>query len=64
MLSVPAGHLYGLRIVNSGCAEEVWIVPCGPRQDKPHLRLAGRGGGTDGRDFFGWGTMVDDSYTI
>ena len=27
------------RIVNSGCADEVWIVPCGPRPDKPHLCL-------------------------
>lgn len=27
-------------IVNSGCADEVWIVPCGPRPDKPHLKTS------------------------
>mmetsp|Transcript_131533 Transcript_131533/g.281174 ORF Transcript_131533/g.281174 Transcript_131533/m.281174 type:complete len:590 (+) Transcript_131533:52-1821(+) len=24
-------------IVHSGCADEVWLVPCGPRPDKPKL---------------------------
>lgn len=27
-------------IVNSGCADEVWIVPCGPRPDKLHLKTS------------------------
>jgi len=25
-------------IVHSGCADEVWLVPCGPRPDKPKLK--------------------------
>mmetsp|Transcript_48751 Transcript_48751/g.98262 ORF Transcript_48751/g.98262 Transcript_48751/m.98262 type:complete len:246 (+) Transcript_48751:65-802(+) len=25
-------------IVHSACAEEVWLVPCGPRPDKPKLK--------------------------
>lgn len=25
-------------IVHSGCADEVWLVPCGPRPDKPGLK--------------------------
>jgi len=25
-------------IVHSGCADEVWFVPCGPRPDKPSLK--------------------------
>lgn len=27
-------------IVHSGCADEVWIVPCGPRPDKPKLKTS------------------------
>lgn len=26
------------REVHSGCADEVWLVPCGPRPDKPKLK--------------------------
>eukprot|EP00931_Biecheleriopsis_adriatica_P120972 TRINITY_DN9605_c0_g1_i1.p1 TRINITY_DN9605_c0_g1~~TRINITY_DN9605_c0_g1_i1.p1 ORF type:complete len:573 (+),score=94.86 TRINITY_DN9605_c0_g1_i1:61-1779(+) len=25
-------------IVHSGCVDEVWLVPCGPRPDKPNLK--------------------------
>lgn len=27
-------------IIHAGCADEVWIVPCGPRPDKPDLRTS------------------------
>eukprot|EP00930_Biecheleria_cincta_P070715 TRINITY_DN58328_c0_g1_i1.p1 TRINITY_DN58328_c0_g1~~TRINITY_DN58328_c0_g1_i1.p1 ORF type:complete len:588 (+),score=62.22 TRINITY_DN58328_c0_g1_i1:157-1920(+) len=29
--------LCAAEIVHSGCADEVWLVPCGPRPDKPGL---------------------------
>ena len=27
-------------IINSGSADEVWLVPCGPRDDKPYLKTS------------------------
>eukprot|EP00913_Durusdinium_trenchii_P027664 g25945.t1 len=27
-----------LQIIHSGSADEVWLIPCGPRPDKPHLQ--------------------------
>lgn len=34
-------HMFGLaEIISSGVADEVLMVPCGPRPDKPHLRKA------------------------
>lgn len=27
-------------IMRSGCADEVWLVPCGPRPDKPNLKTS------------------------
>jgi hypothetical protein len=36
---ITDGHLkMACEIINSRCADEVWIVPCGPRPDKPSLR--------------------------
>lgn len=31
-------HVQKRREVHSGCADEVWLVPCGPRPDKPKLK--------------------------
>jgi len=38
---VTNSHLTGVaEIVHSGCADEVWLVPCGPRPDKPNLKTS------------------------
>ncbi|CAK8993595.1 unnamed protein product [Durusdinium trenchii] len=36
--AVPGSMPRLILIIHSGSADEVWLIPCGPRPDKPHLQ--------------------------